>query len=80
MQLKYLLGARFLVQSVDVLRDNSTALARAFPFSELAVCGIRLRIQCKHLCPIEAIKLLGFAQKERVAENGLRRVLVLLVV
>lgn len=29
---------------------------------------------------IEAIKLLGFAQKERVAENGLRRVLVLLVV
>ena len=68
------------MQTVDVLRYNGTALALAFPLSQLEVSRIRLCIKSQHFRSIEAIKLLGFAQKERVAENGLRRVLVLLVV
>ena len=79
-QLVHHLAARRLVQTVDVLRYNGTALALAFPLGQLEVSRIRLCIKSQHFRPIEAIKLLSFAQKERVAENGLRRVVVFLVV
>ena len=68
------------MQTVDVLRYNGTTLALAFPLGQLEVSRVRLCIERQHFRTIEAVKLLGFAQEERMAENGLRRVFVLLVV
>ena len=80
MQLEHLLRAGLLMQSVDVLRDDSAAFALALPFCELEVRGVRLRVERKHFRAVEPVEFCGLAEEKRVAENGLRRILVLLIV
>ena len=68
------------MQIVDVLRHDSAAFALALPLSELEVRGVRLSVQREHLCTVETVKFLGFGEEKRVAQDGFRRILVLLIV
>ena len=69
-----------LVEAVDVLGDHRLQLPRRLPLRQLPVGGVGLGVQEEHFVPVEAEELLRVPLKEGVAQDGLRRVGVLLVV
>ena len=79
-KLENTLAAGFLVQPVDVLRHNAVQLPGLLQLRQLVVCGIGLGLEGKHLVPVEAVEIIGVAHEIRVAEHGLRRNVVFLVV
>ena len=80
MQFKDGFAARFLVQAVDVLRDNSAELACLFERSKLFVRLVRLVVEREHFFAIKAEEILRVLIEKRVAQDRLRRVVEFLVV
>lgn len=56
-----------LMKTVDILRDNTLQFSGIFQFRQLDMRDIWLRIQAKHLIPIETVKLLRSSAVEAVA-------------
>ena len=77
MQLINILTSGLLVKAVDVLCDHCAELPGLLHFRKLSVRCVRLRIEYQHLVLIESVKLLRVRLKERMADDGLRRILVL---
>ena len=80
MELQHIDAPRRLVQAVDVLGDHRFQLAGALQLRQLQVGRVGLHIGTDQLVPVEAEKFLRPFFKKGVAEHGLRRVVVLLVV
>ena len=80
MELKHVLGARRLVQAVDVLGDDRFQLALFFQPGQPQVGRVGLCALYNQLIPVKTVKLLGVLLPERVAQNLLGRVIVFLVV
>ena len=74
------LAACLLVQSVDVLSHHRLQLAQLFQLGQRQMGGIGLYVQTQHFVPIEPIKFLGVGHEIVVAENGLRRQVVVLMI
>ena len=74
------LGAAPLVQAVDVLGDHAAQFANRLQFRQFSVGGVGLGIGADHFGPVEPIELLRFPVEKAAAENGLRRIIILLVV
>ena len=68
------------MKTVDVLCDDSQKLSCGFKFRELFVCRIRFHVEDQHFVLIKTIELFGIANKKRVADDLLRRILVLQIV
>ena len=79
-QLVDALGARRLVQAVDVLRDHGGELALALQLGQLVVRLVGLCPQGDHPRAVEVEELLGVGEVELVAQHLLRRVLELLMI
>ena len=79
-QLVDALGARRLVQAVDVLRDHGGKLALALELGELVVRLVGLGSQGNHPRAVEIEELLGVREIELVAQHLLGRILELLMV
>lgn len=79
-ELKDLLAAGGLMESVDVLRDDGLQLARALPLGELTMRGVWLRVGAEELCAVEGEEFLGIAFVVGVAQDRFGRVAPLLVV
>ena len=80
MELQHLLAARQLVETVDVLGDDSPQLARTLQLRQLPVGGVGLRTGDQQLFPIEVEKFLRVVFVEGVAQHDLRGIGELLVV
>ena len=80
MQLVHGLAARGLMQPVNVLGDHGLQLALLFQLCQTQVCGVGLGSLYNELIAVKPVELFRVPFPEGVAENGLRRVLVLLVV
>lgn len=63
MQLEHLLRAGLLMQSVDVLRDDSAAFSLALPFCELEVRSVRLRVEREHFRAVEPVEFCGLTEE-----------------
>ena len=74
------LGARRLMQAVDVLGDDGLQLPLPLPFRQLAVGGVGLGVQGQHFGPVEVVEFLGVRLVKCVAEHCLRRVFEFLVI
>lgn len=68
------------MQSVDVLRDHRLKPARPLQLGQLAVGGVGLSVQAEHFFPVELKKALWVGHKIGVAQNRLRRLVIVLVV
>ena len=79
-QLEHVFAPRRLVQPVDVLRDQGAQLAFALQLRQAQVRPVGLRAVHHQLRVVEAVILLRVAVKERPREDGLRRIVPLLVV
>ena len=80
MELQHLMAPGHLVQSVDVLGDDSLQLPIPFPLGQLHMGGIGPGLRSNELLSIEIKKLLLVALIKRMAQYGLRRIPELLVV
>ena len=80
MELVHGLAPRRLVEAVDVLGHHRVQLPRRLQLRQLQVGGVGLGVGKEHLVAVEAVELLRIFLEKGVAQNGLRRVLVLLVV
>ena len=79
-QLKHVFAACLLVQTIDVLCNNSGQLASLLQLRQLFMRGIGLGIQIQHFIAVELEKLLRTPFVERMAEDGFRRILIGLMV
>ena len=73
-------AARRLVEPIDVLGHHGLELARLLQLRQLQMGSIGLGVGKEHLVVVEAVELLRILLEEGVAQNGLRGILVLLVV
>ena len=80
MELIHHLAARHLVQPVDILGNHRLELARPLQLGQLLVGGVGLGVQAEHLVPVKPVEIPGVSHKIGMAENGLRRLVVLLAV
>ena len=76
-QLQHLFAACLLVQTVNILGDNRLHLPCPLQLSKLSVRRIRLSVQGKHLILVKPVEFIGLSHKEAMADNRLRRILVL---
>ena len=74
------LGPRSLMQAVDVLGDDGLQPALPLQLCQPQVGSVGLRPLHNELIPVEPVELLGVLLPEGVAQDGLGRVIVLLVV
>ena len=80
MQLVHGLAARGLMQPVNVLGDHGLQLALLFQLCQTQVCGVGLGSLYNELIAVKPVELFRVPFPEGVAENGLRRVVVFLVI
>ncbi len=80
MQLEHVFASGSLVQTVDVLRDDGGQLARPLQLRQLAVRRVGLCVQSEHFVLIKTVKFLRLRHKERMTEDGLRRIIIFLIV
>ena len=73
-------AARRLVEPIDVLGHHGLELARLLQLRQLQMGSIGFGVRKEHLVVVEAVELLRILLEEGVAQNGLRGILVLLVV
>ena len=76
-QLKHMFTSRLLMQSVDILCHDRFQLSFFLQLSQLVMCRIGLRIQNEHFIPVEPVKFLRMPLKKRMAQNRLRRIVIL---
>ena len=69
-----------LVEAVDILGDDSVQLAHFLQAGQHPVGRVGLGVGEEHLIVVEAVKLLGVFAVKAVAQNGFRRIIILLVV
>lgn len=79
-QFKNLFTARFLMQSVDVLRDDRAELSPFFQPRQSQMTGVGLGGGKEHFSFIKAVKFGGFLHEERMGNDTFGRVLVFLIV
>ena len=73
-------ATRLLVQTIDVLGDDSFKFAHFFKICQGSVGRIWLRIFKDHFIPVKTIKFLRILYKKAMAENRLRRKIIFLVI
>ena len=69
-----------LMESIDILRDHSTHLSGMFQLRQLFMGGVRLSFWEEHLIPVKTEKFFRMGTVKAVAQYGLRRIVVLLMV
>ena len=69
-----------LMQSIDILRDHSTHLSGTFQLRQLFMGGVRLSFWEEHLIPVKTEEFFRMGTVKAVAQYGLRRIVVLLMV
>ena len=79
-KLQHLFAARGLMQTVNILSDDGSELSRLFKLRKLQVRRVGLNSVDNELFPMKAVVLLWVFNKESMAEDGLGRILPLLVV
>ena len=70
MQLYHMLGARRLVQAIDVLRDDGTQLAPSLELRKLPVCLVGAGLGRAHHLAVEVEELLGVSQVKVVKKTS----------
>ena len=80
MQLHYIFAAGLLVQSVYVLRHNTLKLSGFFKLCQLVMRDVRLCIKAEHLVTVESVKLLRMLPVKCMAQDGLGRIIILLII
>ena len=80
MQFQYFFAAGFLMQAVDVLRDDCLQLAIGLKLRQFSVGDVGFRIKKNDLVTVKFIKLRLVPDEKGIAEDSLRRVFVLLVI
>ena len=76
-QLQNLFAAGFLVQAVDILRDDRLQLPRLLQLGQFPVSRVRLRVQGQHLILVETVEFFRFPHKKCMADDRLRRIVIL---
>ena len=69
-----------LMQSIDILRDHSMHLSGTFQLRQLFMGSIRLSFWEEHLIPVKTEEFFRMGTVKAVAQYGLRRIVVLLMV
>ena len=80
MKLQYTAATRHLMKIVDVLGYHCFELPCLFQFCKFEMCRIRLRSITEHLVTVKLVKFLRMTHKERMAQNGFRRIIIFLVI
>ena len=80
MQFHHIFAAGLLVQSVYVLRHNTLKLSGFFKLCKLVMRDVRLCIKTEHLVTVESVKLLRMLPVKCMAQDGLGRVIILLII
>jgi hypothetical protein len=73
-------ASRLLVQSVDVLGYHSCKLAVSFEAGECFVGFVGAYSIDHHFFPVKSEEFLGMAQEKKLAQDGFRRIIPVLVV
>ena len=68
------------MKSVDVLRDHRLQFSGPFQLGQLSVGRVRFHIENQHLILIKTVKFLRVLKEKAVADDGFRRIGVLLVI
>lgn len=68
------------MEAVDILGDHCPEPSLLLQLCQGLMGPVGLRIGEQHLIPVEPVKFLGSSHIEGVAQNGLRRVCILLVI
>ena len=69
-----------LVKAVDILGDNGFQFAPGFQFCQLMMGRIGFCVQEQHFIAVKTVKFAGIATVKRVAQNGFRGIIILLVI
>ena len=69
-----------LMETVDILGNDSGQLTLFFQLSQFKVSGIWFSIEAEHFSAVEAIELRSITDEEGVAEDSFRRIVPLLMV
>ena len=77
MQFKYFFAACHLMETVNVLGNDSLQLPFRFPLRKFQVSRIGFCPRCNQFVTIKFIKFFGTPNKERMTKNGFGRILVL---
>ena len=79
-ELQHLLAACLLMQAVDVLGDDSLQLPSGLQLRQLVVGCVGLGIGTQKLAAVKTEELLRILLIKSVTENGLRRIIILLMI
>ena len=74
------LGARFLMEPVDILRDDGKELPFLLPFGKLFVRRVGFGVQREHFIAVKAVKFFGVRIEVGIAQNCLGRDGIFLIV
>ena len=80
MQLDHIAAAGQLVQPIDILGDDGGQAPGGLELRQLAVGGVRAGVGKDQLFAIETEEHLGLLLEERMAQNGFRRIGIVLTV
>ena len=80
MEFIHRVGSSLLMQPVNVLGHNGIQLSLLLPLRKLFVGDIGFKTKRKHLFPVKPEEIRRIAHIKTVADDGLRRVLKMLVI
>ena len=72
-QFEHVSASRFLVQAIDILRDNRRHPARPFHLGQPDMHDVRLCVRIKHVLFIKIVENIRMQAEKRVAEQHFRR-------